>query len=95
MGILWTAALDLVGHVAQLGAETDPRRRVPTPHRADERAGLVERQRRHVRAEIVPDEILAEVLLHVRQIEGRHDRVLVLEVPADRTDRFRAAEVSR
>src|SRR4051812_46110823 len=93
MGVLRPAALDLARHVAQLGAETKPGRRVTTAHRANERTGLVEGQRSDIRAEVVPEEILTEILLDVRQVERRDDGIAILEILTDRSNSFRAAEV--
>src|SRR5207249_878049 len=56
--------------VSELGGQPKPRRVVAdAPNRADERAGLVERQRRHAGAEVHPDAVLTQILLDVRQVE--------------------------
>src|SRR5207249_11210834 len=91
-GLLSTgpAVLDVRLHVAELGVQAAAGTGAAATHRTDERAGRLERQRRDVAAEVAPDPILIEVLLDVRQVEGRHGRAFRPDVVADRANGFRS-----
>src|SRR3990172_2942860 len=88
------AAADGLDHPLQLWYESGARPCRPVdPNGANKRARVVERQRRHVGAEVSPHAILHEILLDVRQIEGRHGRAPVLGIAADGANRLRAREI--
>src|SRR5207248_3073941 len=59
----------------------------------DVRARAVERQGRNAPAEIVPDSVLRQILLDVREIEGLDRPTMISDILADGTNRFRPAEV--
>src|SRR5439155_25240824 len=62
--------------------------------RPDEDARIVYRKRRDVVIESARFAVLKEILFDVGQVEGTHDRALLLEIGADGADRFRTAEIS-
>src|SRR5438128_1977560 len=74
----------------QSGAETEP----AAPNRTNECTGFVQRQRRDIAAEIVPDAILLQVLLDVRKIKRGDLAVVVPDISSDRTYGFRAREIT-
>src|SRR6266849_9807545 len=89
-----TAVLHLALHAAELRVEAHARTKTSSTHRSNECAGRVERQRGDVAAEVGPDSILIQILLDVRQVEGRHDRAPRFDVLADRPNRLWAGKVA-
>src|SRR5690348_5345327 len=67
-----SAVLDVRLHIAKLGVQPRTGSTSAAAHGSNERARRIERQRRNVAAEVSPNPILVEILLDVRQIEGRH-----------------------
>src|SRR5215470_10937095 len=96
-GLLSTssAVLDVRAHVAQFGVESHARSiSTGAPHRSNERARRLERQRGDVAAEIAPNAILVEVLLDIREIERRHRPALRANPVAYGTNSLGPGEVA-
>ena len=62
--------------------------------RPNERALLIERHGRDVRAEVAPDPVLVEVLLHVRQVHRGHRRAVIAHVLAHGPQGLRPREIA-
>src|ERR1019366_1069551 len=88
------ARFHLAGHASQFRAEPETWAVASAADGADERARLVERQRRDVRAEIAPQALLVQILLDVGEIERRDGGAFVFQVLPHRADRFRAREIA-
>ena len=72
-----------------------PRAPAPVaPHRSNEGARSLERHRRDVCAESVPDSVLPQVLFDVRQVESVYTFILPADVGANRAQGLRAPEVA-
>src|SRR5215467_6991282 len=96
-GLLSTssAVLDVCAHVAQFGVEPHARSvTTGAPHRSNERARRLERQRGDIAAEIAPNAILVEVLFYVREIECRHRPALCPDPVAYGTNSLGSGEVA-
>src|ERR1700682_1083664 len=94
MPVTRATALHLGGHISQLRVESKLAAEPLAGHRANERARLVERQRRNVAAEIAPDAALVQMLLDVRRIKHGHSAAVFFQVSTHRPKRLRSGEVS-
>src|SRR5436309_6441308 len=92
--LLFATALEVVQHIPQVGIQSDSLTVTSASNRTNERARLIQRQRRGVAAKSAPDAVLVQVLSDVRKIEGRHGGIHVFEILAYGANRRGSAEIS-